>query len=355
MIQEPVQVDRGKSPVRSARPRMRIHTRMNKTIRKIGIAAGAVVMTGLTAPLLVPIPPLEGTVPPDELGDPDSRFIRIGNTTVHFKRRGKGQPVFVLLHGYLGGTFSWHQAMDGLASIGTMIAYDRPAFGLTSRPMPGEWKGPNPYGYDAQVRLLIDLMDTLEVGEAVLVAHGMGSGLAALTSQLHPDRVKHLVLISPQTSGCARPAWQRLIMATPQMRRLGPVLLRNQVVGQIEELLQKGWHNPSLVSPDRRESHYRLLRVNDWDRALWELARATRSIEKACPLERIQTPVLVVTGEDDRIEGTQEVIRLAATIPHAQLAVLPEAGYSPHEEAPGPFLQALREYLAVAGAAAAAS
>jgi hypothetical protein len=66
---------------------------MNKTIRKIGIFAGAVLMTGVTAPLLLPIPPLEGTVPPDELGDSDSRFIRIGSVTVHFKRRGHGQQV----------------------------------------------------------------------------------------------------------------------------------------------------------------------------------------------------------------------------------------------------------------------
>jgi len=321
---------------------------MNKTIRKIGIVAGAVLMTGLTAPLLVPIPPLEGTVPPEEVGDPDSRFIKIGNVTVHFKRRGKGRPVFVLLHGYLGGTFSWQQIMDPLAEIGTAVAYDRPAFGLTSRPMPGEWKGLNPYGYEAQVRLLHDFLDALEIGEAVLVSHGMGCGVAALAVRSRPERIKHLVLVSPEAAGRARPAWQRLIMATPQMRRLGPVLLRNQVVGQVEELLQKGWHNPSLIQADKRECYYRILRVNDWDRALWELARATRSLDKICPLEKLQSPILVVTGEDDRIEGTGEIIRLAATIPDAHLAVLPDAGYCPHEEMPGAFLQALTEYLSVA-------
>ncbi len=326
---------------------------MNKTIRKIGVVAGAVLMTGLTAPLLVPIPPLDGTVPPEEVGDPDSRFIRIGGLTVHFKRRGKGNPVFLLLHGYLGGTFSWNQIMDPLAEIGTAVAYDRPAFGLTSRPMPGEWKGPNPYGYDAQVKLLVELMDSLEIREAAVIGHGMGCGLAALAAHKHPDRVTHLVLVSPETTGRARPAWQRILMATPQMRRLGPVLLRNQVIGQVEELLQKGWHNPSLVSPEKRDSYYRVLRVNDWDRALWELARAVRPMQSACPLERIQTPLLVVTGEDDRIEGAGEIIRLAAQIPQAQLAVLPDAGYSPHEEAPGAFLQALTEYLAIVSQAAA--
>ena len=320
---------------------------MNKTIRKIGIIAGAVVMTGLTAPLLVPSPPLEGMVPPEEVADPDSRFIKIRNVTVHFKRRGNRQPVFILLHGYLGGTFSWNETADALAEIGTAVAYDRPAFGLTSRPMPGEWKGPNPYGYEAQSRMLIELMDTLEIPQAILIAHAMGCGVAAMTARSFPGRVASLILISPEARRHGLPAWQRLIMATPQMRRLGPVMLRNKVVGQIEEQLQKAWHNPSLISSAKRDSYYKILRLNDLDRALWELARATQPLSQICPLDKIQAPTLVVTGEDDRIEGAKEIIRLAATIPQAQLAVLPDAGYCPHEETPGAFLQALSEYLAI--------
>ncbi len=324
---------------------------MNKTIRKIGIAAGAVLMTGLTAPLLVPIPPLDGTVPPEDLGDADSRYIRVGDVTVHFKRRGTGRPIFVLLHGYLGGTFAWHELMEPLARIGTAVAFDRPAFGLTSRPMPGEWRGPSPYGWEGQVQLLTRLMDALELSDAVLIAHGLGCGLAVMAAHTNPKRVRSLVLTSPEGSGRARPWWQRFVMATPQMRRLGPVLLRNQVVGQVEELLQKGWHDPARISAEKREAYYKILRVNEWDRALWELARSTRPIEKAYPVDGVPAPVLVVTGEDDRIEGTDNVIRQAAAIRHAQLAVLPDAGYSPHEETPDAFMQALNEYLVIADGA----
>jgi pimeloyl-ACP methyl ester carboxylesterase len=133
-------------------------------------------------------------------------------------------------------------------------------------------------------------------------------------------------------------------MATPQMRRLGPVLLRNKVIGQVEEILQKGWHNPSLVSPEKRDAYYKILRMDNWDRALWEVARATA---QKCPPETIQKPTLVVTGEDDRLEGAQDIVRFAATIPQANLAVLPDAGHCPQEETPEAFLQAITEYLAI--------
>jgi pimeloyl-ACP methyl ester carboxylesterase len=325
---------------------------MNKIIRNIGIVAGAIAMTGLAAPLLVPLPPLEGTVPADDLADPDSRFIKIGALNVHFKRKGSGKPVFVLLHGYLGGTFSWQEILGALAQIGTVIAYDRPAFGLTSRPMPGEWEGPNPYGLRAQVRMLIALLNSLEVEQATLIGHGMGCGIGALAARLHPESVERLVLASPEVRGQARPRWQRLFMATPQMRRLGPVLLRNKVIGEVEEILQKGWHNPSLVSPEKRDAYYKILRINDWDRALWEVARATVPYAQKCPPETIQAPTLVIAGENDRIEGTQDMVRFAATIPQANLAVLPDSGHSPQEETPGAFLQATAEYLAITSEAA---
>jgi pimeloyl-ACP methyl ester carboxylesterase len=321
---------------------------MNKTIRKIGVVVGAVAMTGFAAPLLLPLPPLEGTVPPEDLADPDSRFIRFGSLNVHFKRRGTGKPIFVFLHGYLGGTFSWQQIFDAMAQSATAIVYDRPAFGLTTRPMPGDWEGPNPYGMDAQVRFLIALLDALDVDHATLIAHGIGCGVAAMASRLHPDRVERLVLVSPETKGQGRPGWQRLFMATPQMRRLGPVLWRNKVIGQLEEILQKGWHNPSLVSPEKRDAYYKILRVDNWDRALWEFARATRPDSQKSPPETIRAPTLVVAGESDRIEGTEEIVRFAAAIPQANLAVLPDAGYCPQEEAPEAFLQAIAEYLTVA-------
>lgn len=320
---------------------------MNKTIRKIGIVAGAILMTGLTAPLLIPVPLLEGTVAPEDLADSDSRFVKAGEVTLHYKRKGLKPPVFILLHGYLGGTFSWTEILGPLSELGTAIAYDRPAFGLTSRPMPGEWRGSSPYGYQMQAVMLIKMMDALEIGRATLIAHGMGCGVAALAARMNADRVERLIMISPESNSGGRPGWQRLFMATPQMRRIGPVMLRNKVVGQMEEMLRKAWHNPSLISTEKREAYYKLLRVNDWDRALWELARAARPLAEICPLEKLELPALIVAGEEDRMEGTGAIIRLAAQMPRAQLAVLPGAGNCPHEESPAPFLQALSEYIAI--------
>jgi len=38
----------------------------------------------LVGPFLVPVPPLEGTVPPEELADPDSKFVEVNGLKMVF-------------------------------------------------------------------------------------------------------------------------------------------------------------------------------------------------------------------------------------------------------------------------------
>lgn len=71
----------------------------------------------------------------------------------------KGKFAVVLVHGFGGGVFSWRHVMGVLAhQVGCMVvAFDRPGWGLTSRPRKKEWedrKFPNPYELESQVSYL---------------------------------------------------------------------------------------------------------------------------------------------------------------------------------------------------------
>ncbi len=102
------------------------------------ILLGVVLVVILVGPFLVPIPPLEGTASPERLADPDSRFIEVDGLVVHYKIAGQGSPAILLLHGFGASVFSWREVMEPLSWYGMVVAFDRPAFGLTSRPMPEE-------------------------------------------------------------------------------------------------------------------------------------------------------------------------------------------------------------------------
>lgn len=62
----------------------------------------------------------------------------------------------VLVHGFGGGVFSWRKLMGALSrDTGCAVAaFDRPGWGLTSRPRKKDWEEnqlPNPYKLDSQV------------------------------------------------------------------------------------------------------------------------------------------------------------------------------------------------------------
>ena len=318
---------------------------MKKAARILGGAAAVVVLLSLIVPLLIPVPPLEDTVPPRELADDDSRFIEVNGLDVHTKSRGAGAPTFLLLHGFGASTFSWREVMEPLGELGSVIAYDRPAFGLTERPLSWE-AGENPYTPEAQVALVIGLLDSLGIEQAILVGNSAGGTVAVATALAHPERVEMLVLVDAAIyTGGGAPAFVRPLFQLPQFDRLGPLIAR-RLQAQGDDFLRSAWHDPDKITPDIFAGYWKPLRAQHWDRALWELTKASRASDLAERLDELTLPTLVITGDDDRIVPTEQSLRLAAELPDAELAVIPACGHLPHEECPEAFLEAVTTFIA---------
>lgn len=287
-------------------------------------------------PFLVPVPPLEGTVPPEALADPDSRFVEINGLRVHYKLTGTGKPVFVLLHGFGASLYSWSAIFAPLGELGTVIAYDRPAFGLTERPL--TWEGQDPSSPQAQVDLLLGLLDHFGVERAILVGNSASGTVAMNFTLQHPDRVRALILVDAAVyAGGGAPRAVRWLLRTPQMRHLGPLIAR-QIQIRGPKLIELAWYDPARIPPETLALYKKPLRAKNWDRALWEPILASQESGLADRLGEFTLPVLVVTGDTDRIVPTEQSLRLAEELPNAQLAVIPQAGHLPHEERPDLFL-----------------
>lgn len=312
----------------------------------IGTVLGVILILVLVVPFFIPVPPLENTVPAESLTDEDSRFIEVNGINVHYKIYGQGEPVFILLHGFGASLFSWHEVTTPLTQYATVITYDRPAFGLTERPL--EWEGESPYSQDSQVELVVGLMDAFNVEQAILVGNSAGGTIAMLTALKYPQRVQSLILVDPAVyAGGGAPAWIRPLLGTPQMRHLGPLIAR-QIQSRGVEFIKTAWHDPSKVTPEILEGYQKPLRVANWDKALWELTIASRESKLADRLTEFNMPVLVITGDDDRIVPTEQSVRLAGEIPNADLVIIKQCGHLPHEEQPDEFMQAVTNFISEA-------
>jgi len=316
---------------------------MKKAARILGSVLAVILLLILTVPLLIPIPPLEDTVPPRELADADSHFIKVNGLDVHTKATGSGEPIFLLLHGFGASTFSWREVMAPLGDLGTVIAYDRPAFGLTERPLTWD-EGTNPYTPEAQVDLVVGLLDALEIEKAVLVGNSAGGTVAAATALARPERVHALVLVDAAIyTGGGAPSLVRPLFQLPQFDTLGPLLAR-RIQAQGQAFLRQAWHDPSQITPEMIEGYWKPLHAQHWDKALWELTKASRASNLDEHLDELTLPTLVITGDDDRIVPTDQSLRLAGALPNAELVVIPECGHLPQEECPEAFMDAVTTF-----------
>lgn len=314
--------------------------------RKTLLVLGVIIVLVFFGPFLVPVPPLEGLVPPRALADPDSEFVEINGLSVHVKKAGRGERVLVLLHGFTASTFTWREVMAPLAEHATVLAFDRPGFGLTERALPGEWAGPSPYTPEAATDLVIGLLDHYGVERAVLVGNSAGGALAAYTALRYPQRVEALVLADAPifSVGGGSPPLLLPLFNSPQMRHLGPLVSR-AFVGNLPDFVRSFWHDESRVTPAIIEGYQRPFQVENWDRAFWEVFANSRALALDKRLNELTLPVLVVTGANDVTVPVEQSERLARELPNAQYVAFPECGHLPQEECPAPFVAAVVAFL----------
>ncbi|HMG62512.1 MAG TPA: alpha/beta hydrolase [Streptosporangiaceae bacterium] len=110
---------------------------------------------------------------------------------IHYEDHGAGQPV-VLIHGYPLSGRAWDKQVPVLLDAGyRVITYDRRGFGQSSQPVTG-------YDYNTFAADLSMLMERLDLHDAVLVGHSMGTGeVTRYLGTRGSARVAKGVLVSP--------------------------------------------------------------------------------------------------------------------------------------------------------------
>ncbi len=114
-----------------------------------------------------------------------------GSIELYYEDHGSGRPV-VLIHGYPLSGRAWDKQVPVLLDAGhRVITYDRRGFGRSSQPTSG-------YDYDTFAADLNTLLDHLELRDAVLVGHSMGTGeVTRYLGRYGSARVAKAVLVSP--------------------------------------------------------------------------------------------------------------------------------------------------------------
>ncbi|MCD0452058.1 alpha/beta hydrolase [Actinocorallia sp. API 0066] len=236
---------------------------------------------------------------------------------------GSGQPV-VFIHGWPLNGDAWQDQLKLVADNGFRgIAHDRRGHGRSTQ----TWDG---YDFDTFADDLAQLMEALDLRDAVLVAHSMGGGeLARYIGRHGTGRVSKAVLLS---------AIPPLLLQTSD----NPEGVPNKVFddfkrGIIEERSQY-WRDASEGFFGSNRPHNRVTQGNRdafWYMAMQESVRAGVACVSAFAetdftedLRKFDVPTLIVHGDDDQIVPIDATARKSAKIiPNAQLKVYPGGGH----------------------------
>ena len=228
-------------------------------------------------------------------------YVTVGweNTTdiqLYYEDHGTGQPV-VLIHGFPLSGRAWERQERALLEAGyRVITYDRRGFGKSSQPSVG-------YDYDTFAADLNSLVEAIDLDGFDLAGHSMGGGeVARYLSTYGSARVRRAAIIA------GIPPY---LLKTPET----PNGVSQQVFDEIAEGFRADrpayfteWHK-NFYNLD----HYLGTRVSEeavrdaWNTAVGASPTgtiacvATWHTDFRADLPKIDIPVLVMHGTDDRI------------------------------------------------------
>lgn len=244
-------------------------------------------------------------------------------------------PPVILLHGFGASLDTWEPWAQALSARFRVIRFDLPGFGLTGADPTGDYT-------DARTeRLLIALMDQLDIARASLIGNSLGGRIAWTFAADHPDRVTRLVLVSPD--GFASPGFEYdKAPNIPLMMQALPYVAPRSM---LKANLAAAYARPETLSEATLTRYRDMMLAPDVRSAM--LARMGQTVlrDPSPILARIKTPTLLLWGEKDGMIPVSNANDYLAKMPNATLVRLPNLGHLPFEEDPTRSLAPVERFL----------
>jgi 3-oxoadipate enol-lactonase len=279
----------------------------------------------------------------------EERLVELPGIDMAVAESGVGGRPFLLLHGFTGAKEDFSDWLDPLADAGWhAVAPDHRGHGASTKPDAEE-----AYSFDILADDAMALVDALGWDRFALLGHSMGGMVAQLVATRAPERLDALVLMDT-THGA-------MDGLDPELVQAAVSIVRDRGMNGLADILA------TADSPLDSPAHKRILAERPGYAAFEDRKfRATSAAlyaamapafsaapERLADLASLPSalPCLVIVGEQDvpMLDGSRE---MAATIPHASLEVIPEAGHTPQFENSAAWWDALSSFLAAVPAAA---
>jgi 3-oxoadipate enol-lactonase len=265
-------------------------------------------------------------------------FAEVNGARLYYEVAGSGHPV-VLVHAGIADHRMWDDQFALFAQRYRVIRYDQRGFGQSTVPA-----GPFAFHDD-----LCILLRQLDVTRASLIGVSLGGATVINLALAHPEMVEGLVVVGSGVDGLEwpppSPEELALFSQVEEAGEAGDFATANEV--EVHIWVDGPQRNPQVVNPGVRE-RVREMNLQTFTRHAENEQAQSQELEPpaSARLGEIQTPTLVMIGDQD-VSSVQAIAdRLAAGIPGARKVVMPNTAHVPNMEQPEAFNQIVLDFLA---------
>ncbi|MCP6761363.1 MAG: 2-succinyl-6-hydroxy-2,4-cyclohexadiene-1-carboxylate synthase [Fischerella sp. CENA71] len=251
------------------------------------------------------------------------------------------QPVILFLHGFMGDSHEFEQAIQLLKNDFYCLKVDLPGHGNT-KVLGSE----DSYTMANTAKALIELLDYLQIHQCFLVGYSMGGRLALYLTLFFPHRFPKVVLES------ASPGLRTAAERQERIKRDG------QIARKLERSIEKNdfiafltnWYQQPIFGNIKNHPHFQnLLEIRTKNNPV-ELAKSLRLMGTGCQpslwekLKDNPNSLLLLVGESDEkfVEINQEMAEMCQ---YCQLKIISNTSHNIHFEKPKDFVENIQIFL----------
>lgn len=268
----------------------------------------------------------------------ESRRYPLRHLTYHVITAGAG-PALLLLHGFTGSAENWMLHIPHLATRFRVIVPDLPGHGASDSPAILR-----PYQFSAVEYDLRHLLNQLAGWPVRILGYSMGGRLALYLALMWQRDLKALVLESASPGLATSEERQARRVSDEALARRIEQLGITAFVDEWEQLPL--WQSQARLPVATRQALRQLRLRNSADGLAYSLRGMGTGAQPALwrSLSYLNRPALLIAGQEDA-KFLAIAQQMQVGLPHASLAVVPQAGHATHLEQPEIFVKQVLGFL----------
>ncbi|MDP2228478.1 MAG: alpha/beta hydrolase [Moraxellaceae bacterium] len=229
----------------------------------------------------------------------------------------------LMVHGFGDSSLSWTQFARRFRDQEFRIVIpDLPGFGQSDRAPKAD------YGFAAQSRRLLELMQKLGIPRFHVVGNSMGGGIAAELAVQQPSMVQSLTLMDAAGVHYRPTELDDAMLA-------GRNMLVVKTPADFEALLAfVMMQRPPMPRPVLDYLAERAIKDNALHERIFREALFPDMNFLLPKLDAIKAPTLILWGEKDRVLHPDNALIFDKYIPDSRVVIMPKVGHTPMAEAP---------------------